>query len=109
MISIDFKHLKRYQWFFLLLKAALVTQFTLVFLGKHSIDSRIYILTEVLFKTSLGIWIEWFLFHNIVDELEFEDKLILSFAGGLLLYDAWINDFPKFLKAFDITLPFIRV
>jgi hypothetical protein len=109
MIPIDFKTLKKYQWFFLGLKAALLIQFILVIVKKHSIDSKIYIFTEVLFKTSLAIWIEWFVFHHIVDELVFEDKLILSFAGGLLLYDAWVNDFPRFLAAFNIKLPFIRI
>jgi lipoprotein signal peptidase len=109
MIPINFKSLKKYHWFFLILKVALVTQFVLVFANKESIDSKWYIATEVIFKTSLALWIEWFVFHHIVDELDFEDKIILSFAGGLLFYDAWVNDFPRFLAAFNIKLPSIRI
>jgi len=45
---------------------------------------------------------EFYLFFNILKEIEFEDKIIISFAGGLLFYDAWVNDFPRLLKEYNI-------
>ena len=45
---------------------------------------------------------EIYLFFHVLKEIEFEDKIIISFAGGLLFYDAWVNDFPRLLKAYNI-------
>ena len=55
-------------------------------------------MTEIIFKISLGVFIEIFLFHNQIEGLLFEDKVIISFAGGFLVYDACFNDIPKLLK-----------
>ena len=92
--------MKHYHYFFLLLKLSVLVQFVLILANKESVDSKVYILTEIIFKTALFIFIEIFLFHKIIDGLAFEDKLIISFAGGLLFYDAWFNDFPKFMKLY---------
>ena len=90
--------MKGYHIFFLILKIAILVQFFLIFINKQTINSKTYILTEIIFKTALGIFIELFLFHRVIDGILFEDKVIFSFAGGLLMYDAWINDFPKLLE-----------
>jgi hypothetical protein len=55
-------------------------------------------LTEIVFKTAIAIFLEFFLLYRVIDGIDIEDKIIVSFAGGLLLYDAWINDFPKLLQ-----------
>lgn len=90
--------MKAYIWFFFVLKLAILVQFALIIMNKQTTDSRIYIMTEIIFKTALFVFIEIFLFHTVVEGLAFEDKLIISFSGGLLFYDAWFNDFPKLLK-----------
>ena len=89
--------MKPYVIFFLVLKLAILIQFALIIMNKQTTDSRIYILTEIVFKTALFVFMEYFLFHIQIKGLAFEDKLIISFAGGLLFYDAWFNDFPKLL------------
>jgi hypothetical protein len=86
----------------------MVTQFMLIIGNKQSIDSRIYILTEILFKTSLFIFIQWFIIFNVGKDLEFEDKIIFSFAGGLLLYDAWFNDSRRLLEQLKIKVPILN-
>lgn len=86
----------------------MVTQFMLIIGNKQSIDSRIYILTEILFKTSLFIFIQWFIIFNVGKDLEFEDKVIFSFAGGLLLYDAWFNDSRRLLEQLNIKVPILN-
>jgi len=94
--------MKLYHIYFLFLKLAILLQFILIVANKHSIDSKMYILTEIIFKTSLSIFIELFLFFNILPEIQWEDKFVISFAGALLLYDAWVNDFPLLLKVYKI-------
>ena len=89
--------MKWYVVFFLILKVAILVQFALILFNKQTTDSRIYILTEIIFKTGLFLFIELLMFHATIRDLAFEDKVIVSFAGGLLLYDAWFNDFPKLL------------
>ena len=76
----------------------ILVQFLLILLNKQTTDSRVYIATEIVFKISLGVFIEIFLFHNQIEGLLFEDKIIISFAGGLLIYDACFNNVPKLLK-----------
>ena len=91
-----------------MLKVLMVTQFMLIIGNKQSIDSRIYILTEILFKTSLFIFIQWFIIFNVGKDLEFEDRIIFSFAGGLLLYDAWFNDSRRLLEQLKIKVPILN-
>ena len=89
--------MKAYVMFFLVLKLMILIQFGLILFNKQTTDSRVYIITEIVFKTSLFVFIEILMFHYVIKDLAFEDKLIISFAGGLLFYDAWFNDFPKLL------------
>jgi len=90
--------MKGYHYYFLILKLAIVLQFILVFFKKESFNSRTYLVTEIIFKLSLGIFIEIFILHTTISDILFEDKVVISFAGGLLMYDAIIHDLPKLLK-----------
>lgn len=92
--------MKPYHIFFLLLKIAILVQFGLILLNKETVDSKVYILTEIVFKTCLGVFIEFFMFHRVIEGILLEDKIIISFAGGLLFFDAWFNDFPKFMAQY---------
>lgn len=44
-----------------------------------------------------------FLFHAKIDCIDFEDKIIFSFAGGLLIYDAVVNDLPRLLEEYGVS------
>ena len=94
--------MKKYHIFFLLLKIAILVQYGLILLNKQTMNSRIYILTEILFKTALFLFIEIFMFHIVTDCLSLEDRIIISFAGGLLFFDAWFNDFPKLKAQYEL-------
>ena len=100
--------MKGYHIFFFLMKVIIITQFILIIGNKQSIDSRVYILTEIVFKTSLFIFIQWFMIFNVGRDLEIEDRIIFSFAGGLLLYDAWFNDMRRLLEVLDIKFPILN-
>jgi len=95
-------NLKGYHIFFLLLKLGIILQFVLILTNKEKVDSDVYILTEIIFKTCLGMFIEVFMFHRDIPGLEIEDKVIISFAGGLLLFDAWANDLPILLRRYNL-------
>lgn len=95
--------MKGYHIFFVILKVIILVQFILIIANKESVDSKVYIITEIVFKTCLAIFIEIFMFHAHIDGLMLEDRVIISFAGGLLLFDAWFNDFPKLLKQYKTT------
>ena len=86
----------------MILKAIIVIQFTLLLTNKEIIQVKGYMITEIIFKTSLSIFLLMFLYFNPLKDVAFEDKIIISFAGGLLLYDAWFNDFPQLLNEYGI-------
>jgi hypothetical protein len=83
----------------------ILVQFILILCNKQSIDSKVYIFTEIVFKVTLSIFIEYFLYTSVIQGLDFEDKLLFSFAGALLLFDALAHDLPVLLKQYDIILP----
>ena len=88
--------MKTYAIFFFAMKVALIIQFILILAKKQTRNSIIYITTEIVFKTALFLFIEWFTFNNNFG-ITYEDKLIISFGGGLLFYDACFNDVPKLI------------
>lgn len=103
MYSID---MKAYHIFFLMLKIAIVIQFFLVLANRESVDSTVYLVTEIIFKTTIGIFIDICLFHRQIDGLLLEDKIIISFGGALLIFDAWFNDVPMLLQKYNISTRF---
>jgi len=84
-------------YFFLVLKILLGVQFLLILLNKESVSSTTYLVTEILFKTSIGVFMNIFIFYYKIEGLLFEDKVLISIAGGLLMYDAWVTDFPQLM------------
>ena len=95
-------------YFFLVLKILLGVQFLLILLNKESVSSTTYLVTEILFKTSIGIFMKSFIFYYKIEGLLFEDKVLISIAGGLLMYDAWVTDFPQLMNKYipGWTFPF---
>ena len=73
------------------LKIIFLIQFIFIIGGKYTIDKRVYLVTEILFKVCLGIYIDHLLLYSSI-KIPFEDKVIIGFASGLLLYDALYND-----------------
>ena len=92
--------MKSYHIFFLVLKIAIMVQFALVLMNRQKLNSKTYLITEIVFKTALGIFIEYLMFWNHTKGLDFEDRVILSFAGWLLLADAYLKDLPAVLELF---------
>ena len=96
--------MKTYAIFFFVMRIALIIQLILIITKKQTRNSVIYITTEIVFKTALFLFIQWFTFNNDFG-INFEDKLIISFGGGLLFYDACFNDVPKLIEQLRIRYP----
>jgi len=91
--------MKAYTLFFLGLKIALVIQFMLIIAHRQTKDSRVYKATEIIFKTALFLFLEYSAFNGSLSLVPFEDRMIVSFAGGLLFFDAMYNDLPELVTA----------
>ena len=100
--------MKSHHIFLLILKLMIIFQFGLILLNKQTVNSKVYILTKIIFKVSLGIFIDYFMFHNTSANFEFEDKVVISFAGGLLIFDAIANDLPDLLNEYNIHIPYLN-
>jgi hypothetical protein len=94
--------MKRISIFFLLVKLLFIIQFIFIIFGKHSEDSTIYLLTDFVFKMSVGIYIMIFFYLNEITEMYLWDKVIISFAGTLLAYDSFFNVLPKIFLKYSI-------
>jgi hypothetical protein len=92
--------MKLYHLFFLALKIVIGVQFLLVLLNKQKLHSKEYLITEIIFKTSLGIFIEYLMFWTEINGITWEDRIIISFAGWLLIADAYLKDLPVLLQLF---------
>ena len=99
--------MKHYQIYFLLLKALVLLQVFLVFIKKQTEDSIIYVLTDTLFKVSIALYLFLFFSLNSFPGLEFEDTLLLRFAGVILLYDINFEGLliiiRKYIPSFGVT------
>jgi len=79
--------MKAYQIYFIILKILIIAQIAAIYFKKHTKDSDIFILSDTVFKLSAGIFlISFFMIHNFPG-IEFEDTLILRFAGVIILFD----------------------
>jgi hypothetical protein len=94
--------MKIQHWFFFVLKLIIIIQYLLIILHKETVDSKVYLVTDITFKISLSLYIEYLLFFGYVQGLDFEDKIIMGFASGLLSFDAIAVSLPKLLKEFHI-------
>ena len=94
--------MKVQHWFFFILKIIIIIQYFLILIHKETVDSKVYLVTDIIFKISLSIYIEFLLFFGYIQGLDFEDKIIMGFASGLLSFDALFVSLPKLLKEFHI-------
>lgn len=100
--------MKRISIFFLFVKLLFIIQFIFIIFGKHSEDSTIYLLTDFVFKMSIGIYIMIFFYLNDITEMYLWDKVVISFAGTLLAYDSFYNVLPKIFLKYGIAFnPYI--
>ena len=88
--------------YIIFLKLTLSVQLFLIFIKKHSETSIIFLVSNMLFKISLGIFLMTFFVLNKITEIDNSDKVVIAFAGVILIYDAIFIDLPKALKVYEI-------
>lgn len=94
--------MKIYEFVILFLKLSLVVQLGLIMAKLQKPDSIYYLVSDLLFKIFLGIFLITFFYFNRTTGVDGWDELIISFGGVVLIYDAWIMDVPAILRIYDI-------
>jgi hypothetical protein len=93
----------------MILKLVFLIQFGIILYDKRIIDPRVYLITEILFKLTLSLYMQYLIFCIIDKSIKVEDKLFISFGSGLLAYDAMFNDTPDLLELYGVqNAQFIR-
>lgn len=86
----------------ILLKIVVSVQFMLILLEKQSITSIEFLISEMIFKISLGAFLIVFFWLNKISEIRGSDKVIIGFAGVVLIYDAIHINLPHVLDNYGI-------
>jgi hypothetical protein len=91
-----------YHYVLLIVKVAFLVEFALVLYDRKLVHPIVYTATEILFKLLLSVYMQYLIINASSKSIPFEDKLIISFAGGLLAYDAVFNDLPILLEMYGV-------
>jgi len=77
--------MKGYQWYFFILKGLILLQLFLTGAGFHVKDNAFFLLVDTVFKTSLGLFLGFFFWPYPPKGMNWEDGLIISIGGFLIL------------------------
>ena len=91
--------------YFLFLKLVLVVQTVLIMFQKENPNKISYIAADIIFKLSLGLFLVVFFNFTPLPGMDGYDKLIASFAGVLLTFDAVYVSLPVLLTKMGVKLP----
>jgi len=97
--------MKAYHAYFLFLKFLLIIQTFLIFFQKANPNQISYIAADILFKTSLGLFLMIYFYFSDLPGMDYYDRLIASFAGVLLAFDAVYISLPMLLVKLGVKLP----
>lgn len=97
--------MKAYHIYFIVLKLLIILQIILVFCKKMTQDQDLYVITDTVFKVSVGLYL--FIFFNIYSfpGLEFEDTVILRFSGTILLFDIDFTNLLRIIRRYIPSFP----
>lgn len=95
--------MKLYQIWISIFKIALIIQLGLIFAKIQTEDHEVYLITDMVFKMSLGLFLMvYFYIRGHTRGFDGIDEIFISFGGALLFFDALYNVFPKLLKKYGI-------
>lgn len=98
--------MKWYRVYFFILKILVTIQFLFLIFKKGASDTRLYLISDIVFKVSVGLFLILYFFVHTLPDLHPFDRLIISFGGSLLVFDALYNDLPALLEKFNVTLKY---
>jgi len=79
--------MERYHIFFFILKIIVGIHICLVLLNLVPSDDIIYLINESFFKFCIGCFLGFYFLFSTKTGLGFEDRLLISVAGFVILYD----------------------
>lgn len=85
-----------------------VFQFLLVMLGKDITGLPFYIITDTLFKVSIALFTPLFFLLNPTIPMDIEDRIIMSFAGLLILFSIDTKNILKLVDKHPITQSILK-
>jgi hypothetical protein len=96
--------MKVYVIVLILLKISMIIQTAVILIGVNGFDQNhlAYLISDLLFKTILGLFLIIFFYINGSSNFDTWDEVFIGFGGALLVFDAFYNVFPKILKKFNI-------
>ena len=82
----------------------MIIQTGVILIGVNGFDQNhlAYLISDLLFKTILGLFLIIFFYINGSSNFDTWDEVFIGFGGALLVFDAFYNVFPKILKKFNI-------
>lgn len=77
--------MKAYQWYFFILKGLILLQLFLTGAGFRVKDNSFFLIVDTVFKVSLGLFLGFFFWPYPPKGMNWEDGLIISIGGFLIL------------------------
>lgn len=77
--------MKAYQWYFFVLKGLILLQLVLTAAGFTVKENPFFLFVDTVFKTSLGLFLGFFFWPYPPKGMNWEDGLIISIGGFLIL------------------------
>jgi hypothetical protein len=96
--------MKLYQLYFLVLKGIVFAQVVFLALGFEAATSPLFALVDMIFKISLGLFLGIYFWLYTPKGIDWEDGLIISIGGFLILADVHFEPLIRFYEARDKTI-----
>lgn len=96
--------MKAYQWYFFLLKGIVFLQIILLAAGFEVKDSPLFAFVDMIFKLSLGLFLGIYFWLFTPKGLDWEDGIIVSIGGFLILTDIQFTPLIRFYEERDKSL-----
>ena len=96
--------MKAYQIYFLVLKLIVFAQIVFLALGFDAATSPLFAFVDMLFKISLGLFLGIYFWLYTPKGIDWEDGIIISIGGFLILADIHFAPLIQFYEARDKTL-----
>jgi hypothetical protein len=93
-----------YQIYFAVLKLIVFAQVVLTVLGSDVKDSPLFAFVDMLFKLSLGLFLGIYFWLFTPKGIDWEDGLIISIGGFLILADIHFTPLVQFYELRDKTM-----
>ena len=96
--------MKGYQLYFFLLKFVVLAQIILLSLGFKVAESPVFAVVDAVFKISLGLFVGIYFWLFTPKGLDWEDGIILSIGGFMILTDIQFGPLIQLYKTRDETI-----